>query len=76
MPREFQEKADEFERRYNELFKDEDITEDLSFSHDAFLIGKICDLQNAIYNLKTEVTSVLVFSILLETAELRSILFI
>lgn len=67
LPQDFMDKMDEVESLYNQLFAPEnEANSGLTFVHDAFILAQMDELQKIIYNIKTELTSVLSFILLLE----------
>lgn len=66
LPEDYREVVDDMERRYSLLFAEESAGTDLAFVYDAFVLSQIEEVQKSIYDLKTELTSVVLFSLLLE----------
>ena len=66
LPREYREIVANIEERYSNLFGDENAGKDLNFVYDAFVLSQIEEVKRSIYDLKTELTSVIFFSLVLE----------
>lgn len=66
LPSDFIEKISEIESRYNKLFAGKESSAGMTFIHDAFMFSQMNELKTVIYELKTELTAILIFILLLE----------